>query len=117
MSFAALALAAALVAPQDPPTHDQAVTCTAVFIGVAVMAGAAQEETPSAENEELVATAGKLAQAADADRLAAARREGLTVEASGQAVNAWLEAAVAGGTFEPIERELEPCLTRYAGAL
>ncbi|HEV2083237.1 MAG TPA: hypothetical protein VGR32_12415 [Brevundimonas sp.] len=117
MSLAALALTAALLAPQDPVSHQQAVTCTGVFIGVAVMAGAAQEESPSAENEELLATAGKLAQAADADRVAAAGREGIALEASGQAVNAWLEAAVADGSLDAIQRELEPCLTRYASAL
>ena len=116
MSFAALALSAALLAPQDPATHAQAVTCTGVFLFANVVMTQAAEAEPTDENKETAAAAGRLMKAADDDRLAAARREGISIEASGEALNAWLAASTpdAQGVMS---RELDPCLQRYMDAI
>lgn len=116
MSLTALALSAALLSPQDPATHQQAVTCTGVFLFVNIVTSAGAEADPTADNQELNETAAKLMKAADDDRLAAARREGIAVEASGQALNTWLEANVPDSEAV-LGRELEPCLMRYMGAI
>ena len=116
MSLAALAFVLALGAPQDPPTHAQAVGCTGVFLMASVIAASAAEESPSPENEEFVAAAGRLMKAADDDRLAAARREGLSNEASQQAMTAWIETNLDDAQAA-MDRDLEPCLTRYQHVL
>ena len=116
MSLAALALTAALLGPQDPVTHDQAVTCTGVFLFVNILMSQAAEADPTAENQETAAAAGRLMKAADDDRLAAARREGIAVEASGQALNGWLEANLPNSEAV-MGRELDPCLQRYMSAI
>ncbi len=116
MSLTAFALSAALLGAQDPATHQQAVTCTGVFLFVNIVTSAAAESDPTPDNQQLSETAAKLMKAADDDRLAAARREGLTTDQSGQALNAWLEANIPNSEAV-LGAELEPCLTRYAGAL
>jgi hypothetical protein len=116
MSFAVLALTAALLAPQDPATHDQAVTCTGVFLFANVLMTQVAEAEPTPENQETAAAAGRLMKAADDDRLAAARREGITADVSGQALNAWLEASLPDSEAV-MARELDPCLQRYMNAI
>ena len=116
MSTAALALSLALMAPQDPATHDQAVTCTGVLLFVNILMAQAAEADPTQENQDTAAAAGRLMKAADDDRLAAARREGLAVDASGQALSGWLEANLPDSEAV-VNRELEPCLQRYMSAL
>jgi hypothetical protein len=116
MSAAALALSLALLAPQDPATHDQAVTCTGVFLFANILMAQAAEADPSQENQDNAAAVGRLMKAADDDRLAAARREGIAVEASGQALNSWLEVSLPN-TEAVMGRELDPCLQRYMSAI
>jgi hypothetical protein len=116
MSAAALALSLALLAPQDPATHDQAVTCTGVFLFANILMAQAAEADPSQENQDNAAAVGRLMKAADDDRLAAARREGIAVEASGQALNSWLETSLPN-TEAVMGRELDPCLQRYMSAI
>ena len=116
MPFAALALTAALLTPQDPTTHAEAVTCTGVFLFANVVMSQAAEADPTPENQETAAAAGRLMKAADDDRLAAARREGLSTEASGQALNAWLEASLPDSQGV-MDRELDGCLERYMSAI
>ncbi|WP_298126030.1 hypothetical protein [Brevundimonas sp.] len=116
MSAAALALSMALLAPQDPATHDQAVTCTGVFLFANILMAQAAEADPSQENQDNAAAVGRLMKAADDDRLAAARREGIAVEASGQALNSWLEVSLPN-TEAVMGRELDPCLQRYMSAI
>lgn len=116
MSFAAFALTAALLAPQDPATHQQAVTCTGVFLFANILMSQVAEADPTAENQETAAAAGRLMKAADDDRLAAARREGIAIDASGQALNAWLEANLPNSEAV-MGRELDPCLQRYMDAI
>lgn len=116
MSFAALALSVALVAPQDPVTHAQAVTCTGVFLFANVVMLQAAEADPTAENQETAAAAERLMKAADADRLAAAGREGVSTDASGEALNAWLAASLPESQAV-MDRELEGCLQRYMHAI
>jgi len=116
MSFAAFALTAALLAPQDPATQQQAVTCTGVFLFANILMSQVAEADPTAENQETAAAAGRLMKAADDDRLAAARREGIAIDASGQALNAWLEANLPNSEAV-MGRELDPCLQRYMDAI
>ncbi|WP_125256945.1 hypothetical protein [Brevundimonas fluminis] len=116
MSLVALALTAALLAPQDPVTHEQAVTCTGVFLFANILMTQAAEADPTPENQETAAAAGRLMKAADDDRLAAARREGIAVDASGQALNVWLEASLPDSEAV-VGRELDPCLQRYMSAI
>jgi len=117
MIAAALALALALSGQQSaPPTHQQAMTCTGVFLFAGVMMAQQAEQDPSAENTESVQAAGRLMNAADADRLAAAEREGIAVDRSGEMLQAWITA----GLEDPqatMNRELDPCLTRYVSAI
>lgn len=117
MFITAVALSFTLsIAPQDRQSHQQAVNCTGVFLYTAVLTAQAVESEPSPENQEMAQTAGQLLKAADSQRLAAAAREGLTTDASGQALNAWLEANVenAGAVMG---RELDGCLAAYAYAI
>ena len=59
MFITALALSFALSnAPQDPPTHQQAVNCTGVFLFTAVLTAQAAEADPTAENGETAELAG-----------------------------------------------------------
>lgn len=112
MSLTALALSAALLVPQTPASHETAVACTGLFVNVYARLAALAEENPTGENKDLAATAQEGLRNADNDRLAAARREGISIEASGAALNAWLDANA--DDFEGmIERELEPCLALY----
>lgn len=116
MSVAA-ALALSLLAPQQgPSTHDQALTCTGVFVYVYASMAQTAESDPSAENTETAAAAGRLLKAADEDRLAAAGREGIAVTASGERLQAWLEANLADPEGV-IGRELDGCLNRYMDAI
>ncbi|MDP3377469.1 MAG: hypothetical protein Q8S53_03825, partial [Brevundimonas sp.] len=95
MFITALALSFALLtAGQEPQTHRQAVNCTGVFLYTLVLTAQAAESDPTSENQETAQTAGLLLKAADGERLAAAAREGLSTDASGEALNAWLEANV-----------------------
>ena len=111
---AALAIALTLFVPQQTDaTHEQAVHCTGVFLyAYAIMAQIAENE-PTADNAETAAATVRLLKVADDDRLAAARREGISIEASGQRFQIWLsensEATAA--------RDLESCLGRYEGRL
>lgn len=117
MFITALALSFALsTAPQDPQPHQQAVTCTGVFLYVAVLTAQAAESDPTAENQETAQTAGLLLKAADAERLAAAGREGLSTDASGEALNAWLETNV-DNPEAVIGRELDGCIGAFAYAI
>lgn len=117
MLITALALSFALsAAPQDPQSHRQAVNCTGVFLYTAVLTAQAAESDPSTDNQETAEMAGALLKAADDGRLAAAAREGLSTEASGAALNAWLDANVENGEAV-IARELEGCLAAYAYAV
>ncbi|MEH6697732.1 MAG: hypothetical protein V7672_03440 [Brevundimonas sp.] len=117
MFITAVALSFALsTTAQEPQSHQQAVNCTGVFLYTAVLAAQAAEADPSTENQETAEMAGTLLKAADAGRLAAAAREGLSTDASGAALNAWIEAT-SEDAEGVIERELEPCLNTYAYAL
>ncbi|MBX9575309.1 MAG: hypothetical protein K2X07_06695 [Caulobacteraceae bacterium] len=116
MSLTAFALSAALLGGQDPATHQQAVTCTGVFLFVNIVTSAAAESDPTPDNQQLNETAAKLMKAADDDRLAAARREGLTTDQSGQALNAWLEANIPNSEAV-LGAEFQPCFDRYASAV
>ena len=117
MFITAMALSFALsTAPQDPPTHQQAVNCTGVFLFTAVLAAQVVENDPTDENQETVELATTLLRAADASRLEAASREGLSTDDSGGALNAWLEANEDGGETI-LERELDGCVALYAYAI
>lgn len=117
MIAAAFALSLALSGQQSaPPTHQQAMTCTGVFLFAGVLMAQQAEAEPSAENTESVQAAGRLMQAADADRLAAATREGIAVEGSGEQLQAWIQTSLEDPQAA-MNRELDPCLTRYASAI
>lgn len=116
--IAVLAAAAlTLSAPQQaPPTHEQAMTCTGVFLFAGLLMAQQAEANPSAENTESVQAAGRLMQAADADRLAAAGREGVAVERSGEMLQAWIQTNIEDAQTT-MTRELDPCLTRYMDSI
>lgn len=117
MIAATLALSLVFASPQTPPpTHDQAVTCTGVFLFANIMMAQAAEENPSAENNASAEAAGRLMKAADDDRLAAAAREGVSTERSGEVLQAWIQANVQDAQTT-MGRELDPCLTRYMDAI
>ncbi|MDZ4109221.1 MAG: hypothetical protein U1E18_06420 [Brevundimonas sp.] len=117
MLITALALSFALsTAPQDPPTHRQAVNCTGVFLFTAVLTAQAAETEPTAEHRETADLAATLLKAADASRLQAASREGLSIDDSSGALNAWLEANETGGDTI-LGRELDGCIALYAYAI
>ena len=117
MFATALAMSLMLTpAPQDPQTHRQAVTCTGVFLYASVLTAQAVEADPSPENQEMAETAGLLLKAADADRLAAAAREGISTDASGLALGAWLDANVEDADAT-MNRELDTCLAVYGYAV
>lgn len=117
MFITALALSIALsTAPQEPQSHQQAVTCTGVFLYTAVLTAQAAEADPTPENQETTQTAVLLLKAADAERLAAAAREGLSTDASGAALNAWLEANV-DDPQAVIGRELDGCIGAFVHAV
>ncbi len=117
MIAAALALSLVFTTPQTPPpTHDQAVTCTGVFLFTNILMAQTAEESPSAENTATAEAAGRLMKAADDDRLAAAAREGITIDQSGEVLTAWIQANLENAQ-ETLGRELDPCLTRYASAI
>lgn len=117
MIAAAFALSLAFASPQTPPpTHEQAMTCTGVFLFAGLLMAQQAEENPSAENTESAQAAGRLLQAADADRLAAAGREGITTERSGEILQAWIQANIEDAQTT-MGRELDPCLTRYVDAI
>jgi hypothetical protein len=117
MFITALALSFALTtAPQDPPTHQQAVNCTGVFLFTAVLAAQVVDSDPTDDNRETAELATILLKAADASRLEAASREGLSIDDSSGALDAWLEANEdGGGTI--LERELDGCIGLYAYAI
>ncbi|MBL0947369.1 hypothetical protein [Brevundimonas sp.] len=117
MFISALALSFALsTAAQEPQSHRQAVTCTGVFLYTLVLTAQVVESDPTSENQETAQTAGQLLKAADAERLAAAAREGLSTDANGAALNAWLEANV-DNPQAVIERELDGCIGAYVHAV
>ena len=117
MIVPALALSLVFASQQTPPpTHEQAMTCTGVFLFAGVMMAQQAEENPSAENTESVQAAGRLMQAADADRLAAAAREGIATERSGEILQAWIQTNIEDAQTT-MGRELDPCLTRYMDAI
>lgn len=117
MFITALALSLALSgAAQEPQSHRQAVTCTGVFLYTLVLAAQVAESDPTPENQETAQTAGLLLKAADAERLAAAAREGLSADASGAALSAWLEANV-DDPETVIGRELDGCIGAYVHAV
>lgn len=117
MFITALALSFALsTAPQDPQSHRQAVNCTGVFLYTAVLTAQAAESDPTSENQETAQTAGLLLKAADGERLAAAAREGLSTDASGEALNVWLETNVENADVV-IGRELDGCIDAFAYAI
>ena len=117
MFITALALSFALsTAPQDPPTHQQAVNCTGVFLFTTVLAAQVAENDPTDENRETAELAATLLKAADASRLQAASREGLSIDDSGSALNAWLDSNEDGGETI-LERELDGCIGLYAYAI
>ncbi|MFW2341757.1 hypothetical protein [Brevundimonas sp.] len=117
MLITALALSFALsTAPQDPPTHRQAVNCTGVFLFTAVLTAQAAEADPTVENRETAELAATLMRAADASRLEAASREGLSIDDSSGALDAWLETNETGGDTI-LERELDGCIGLYGYAI
>ena len=117
MFITALALSFALSnAPHDPPTHQQAVNCTGVFLFTAVLTAQAAENDPTDENRETAELAATLLKAADASRLQAASREGLAIDDSSSALNGWLEANEDGGDTI-LERELDGCIGLYGYAI
>lgn len=113
MIAAAFAVSLALAGTQSTPsTHEQAVTCAGVFFLISFDLTQKIKQDPSALNRERREIAGRLFAAADADRLAAARREGLTIDRSGGIFDALVEANFADA--EPIvNRELVSCIARY----
>jgi hypothetical protein len=106
----AAALSLALI--QDPVTHDQAVTCNGVFAFLAVITASAMQSDPTPQSEQAFDAAGRLVNAARADREAAARREGIRLDQSEQALNTWLEINLPNSEAV-IRREIQPCLRRY----
>lgn len=117
MIAAAFALSLVLAGPQTPPpTHDQAVTCTGVFLFANIMMAQQVEQNPSAENNASAEAAGRLMKAADDDRLAAAGREGIAVERSGEILQGWIQANLENAQAT-MNRELDPCLTRYMDSI
>jgi len=108
MIAAAFALSLVLAGSQTPPpTHDQAVTCTGVLEFANLLMAQQASLRPSAENYENAEAARRLKNAADADRLAAALREGIAVERSGEMLEAWIQAHVEGAQAT-LDREPEP---------
>jgi hypothetical protein len=105
----AAALSLALI--QDPVSHDQAVTCTGLFTNVFAMTAGTAERDPTPDNRGTAEAAAALLRTADQDRLAAARREGLSVQASGDALKAWLDGADDLATA--VETHLDACMALY----
>lgn len=116
MIAAALALSLSLSAPQSAPTHQEALTCTGVFLFAGLVMAQQAEQNPSPEADETVQVAARLMKAADDDRLAAATREGVTADQSGEALTAWIQANLETAQ-ETMGRELDPSLARYASAI
>ncbi len=117
MFITALALSFALsTAAQEPQSHRQAVNCTGVFLYTLVLTAQVAESDPTPENQETAQTAGQLLKAADEERLAAAAREGLSTDASGAALNAWLEANV-DNPEAVLGRELDTCIGAFVHAV
>ena len=118
MSAAAFALSIALIAPpQEPQSHAQAVTCASTFlIGAALLAQAAEANPSDEGTQSAVTSIGQLLKRADDDRLVAARREGIAVEASGAALNAHLQA-----NMDPAQQSwqdaMADCVNRYGAGL
>lgn len=108
-----VAAAISLVLLQDPVPHAQAVTCTGLFTNVFAMTAQNAEAEPSEDNRQTAAAAAALLRTADRDRLEAARREGIPVEASGDALKAWVDAN--GQIDVVVETHLDSCLALYWG--
>jgi len=114
--FSAAVLTLSPVA-QEPQTHAQAVTCASTFlIGAALLAQAAEANPSDEGTQSAVTSIGQLLKRADEDRLAAARREGIAVEASGEALTAHLQA-----NMDPAQQAwqdaMADCVNRYGAGL
>lgn len=118
MSAAALALSFVLIAPaQEPQSHAQAVTCASTFlIGAALLAQAAEANPSDEGTQSAITSIGQLLKRADDDRLAAARREGITIDASGEALNAHLQANMDPAQ-ESWQDAMADCVNRYGAGL
>jgi hypothetical protein len=118
MSAAALAVSLVLIAPaQEPQSHAQAVTCASTFlVGAALLAQAAEANPSDEGTQSAVTSIGQLLKRADEDRLAAARREGIAIDASGAALNAHLQ-----GNMDPAQQSwqdaMADCVSRYGAGL
>lgn len=112
-----LALSLAFMPPQSaPPTHDEAVTCTGVFLMVTMLAAQIAEETPSTENSDTFDRALQLMTVADTDRQAAAAREGIASEQSDELLSAWVERNLQDNS-QTSDQDIDRCMTRYADAI
>lgn len=105
----AAALSLALI--QDPVSHEQAVTCTGLFTNVFALTAGVAERDPTPDNRGTAEAAAALLRTADQDRLAAARREGISVDASGTALKSWIDANGDMGTV--IDTHLDACMALY----
>lgn len=75
------------------------------------MTAGTAERDPTPDKRGTAQAAAALLRAADQDRLAAARREGVSVQASGDALKAWLDGA--GDLASAVETHLDACMALY----
>lgn len=85
-------LALSTAAAQAPVSHADALRCESTFLVGAVLLAANAEESGDPGDQERARIVYVMAERANADRTAAARREGLDLEESNARVNAHISA-------------------------
>jgi len=105
----AAALSLALI--QDPVSHEQAMICTGLLANMIGPLTARLQDEPTDRNRRTLDAAVAMNEVADADRRAAAAREGLSAREADRRLTAWTTANPHSD--ETLSRHIDGCLALY----